>query len=659
MTSNQTITALLEHETFVRSLARSLVGDHALADDLAQDTWVTALRHPPSTESSPRGWFAEVMRNRLRNLRRGEARRAHREAAVARSEVDDRSAALCERLDLQHRVVQAVLALPKTYRSTLLLHFFDGLTAADIARQRGVPDATVRSQLKRGLDQVREQLDRDQPGGRKAWCAMLLGFEREEVTATGSAFGSYSILGWGLATCCALALLIFFFATGDAPVVEHNPPIVTELAEKSADMAGTDPIRASEPIVVSRTAVPELPDRVVVVCKDELGRPVKNAEVFVMQVAKHAEMKGRYELFGPFTSNAKGRALGPPAMTFDGGKYDRLVYARVPGTYIGVSRSLRWTTEDDSETSIEVKLVAARKVKGKVKVPEGFDVCAVTVRVHAFYTPGWPETGGTFPRNSRFPGIQHLWPERFEFHPSPDGTFEFMDMPVGGRVYLMAEAPGLGQAQYANVGRGKIPIADLVVIPMEKERIIEGLVIGLPGITENEAQVSILPISGKVRVHLPFESTTTALGEFRIVGLPAADTYEVSVTANDSRLAFRPRRFTIEDGATTRLELRLGRSVHVAGEVVDADTGKGIADVWVVAIEPHEYGSRPRLGSCRTDSKGRFALNLPTGSVAVYLMGRPAAYNSPKPPIKKTFEITEGGAPAEDLRFTLVRSSKK
>ena len=66
MTTEQIIASLVEQEGFVRSLARSLVGNRALADDLAQDTWVAALNHPPRARASTRGWLAPVMRNQLR-----------------------------------------------------------------------------------------------------------------------------------------------------------------------------------------------------------------------------------------------------------------------------------------------------------------------------------------------------------------------------------------------------------------------------------------------------------------------------------------------------------------------------------------------------------------------------------------------------------------
>ena len=46
---------LLAHLGFVRRLARALMGDEARADDLAQDTFVAALRTPPRAGFPLRG----------------------------------------------------------------------------------------------------------------------------------------------------------------------------------------------------------------------------------------------------------------------------------------------------------------------------------------------------------------------------------------------------------------------------------------------------------------------------------------------------------------------------------------------------------------------------------------------------------------------------
>ncbi len=116
------IAALLQHSAWVRRLAWTLVRDDALADDLAQETWLVALRHPPTDGLPPRPWLSQVMRNVVRMRARGERRRAAREQATqagAESHVDTRQ--LVDQVETQRTVAGLVVALEEPFRSTILL----------------------------------------------------------------------------------------------------------------------------------------------------------------------------------------------------------------------------------------------------------------------------------------------------------------------------------------------------------------------------------------------------------------------------------------------------------------------------------------------------------------------------------------------------------
>lgn len=167
------IQAIRDNDAFVRRLARSLMRDPAAADDLAQDAWITALRQDERPVASLRAWLAGVMRNRARDLSREAARRARREEASARSEIDDGERAALDRIDTQKRVLDALVELPEAQRTAILLHHLDGLTCEEIAKKRGVAASTVRAQVSRGLDALRTKLDREF-GERAAWSAALL-----------------------------------------------------------------------------------------------------------------------------------------------------------------------------------------------------------------------------------------------------------------------------------------------------------------------------------------------------------------------------------------------------------------------------------------------------------------------------------------------------
>ncbi len=158
---------------WIHQLARSLVFDQSRVDDVVQESWLALRSAPPASARDPRAWTASVVRNVARKFARGERRRAQRERGASRPELQPDTRELEERAELHKRLVDAVLGLDEPYRSTLLARFFDGRPPRVIARERGVPVATVDSWLRRGLETLRSRLDAEF-GDRTSWCLACL-----------------------------------------------------------------------------------------------------------------------------------------------------------------------------------------------------------------------------------------------------------------------------------------------------------------------------------------------------------------------------------------------------------------------------------------------------------------------------------------------------
>jgi RNA polymerase sigma factor (sigma-70 family) len=155
-----------------------------------QETWLRALTKPARASFSPRAWLAGLLKNVAREQRRAESRRERREgrapsaAATAHATSipgfattpsrDDDPATLAERFDLVRRLLAWIDDLPSEPRRALLQRYLDGLEPAEIARRDGVNDATVRSRIKRGLDELRSRLDVEHGGERTKWMGVLL-----------------------------------------------------------------------------------------------------------------------------------------------------------------------------------------------------------------------------------------------------------------------------------------------------------------------------------------------------------------------------------------------------------------------------------------------------------------------------------------------------
>lgn len=252
---------LLRHEAFVLRLARSLVRDEASAQDVTQETLLAALRHAPPV-GSLRGWLARVVRHRASDQRRGEHRRAAREAGSARPEAEPPAPSAAERLELEHGVVRAVLALDEPYRTTVVAVYYEGLTPAELARREGVPAGTVRARLSRALDHLRSKLDREH-GDRATWGLALAGLLRGRPSglatassasgaASGSALPAWTWVAAG-ATVVGATLLLGpgWFAQG-SPARE---PVRASVEPRALAEVREPPTRVREAVTPDRDTV--------------------------------------------------------------------------------------------------------------------------------------------------------------------------------------------------------------------------------------------------------------------------------------------------------------------------------------------------------------------------------------------------------------------
>jgi RNA polymerase sigma-70 factor (ECF subfamily) len=266
--------ALVDQREFVRRLARSLLRDDAAAEDVAQDVLLAAIAQPPTEVRSLRGFLATLTRRRAANVRRSASRRAVHEARAARAETVDGSDAR-RVLESSQEVVTEVLALDEPYRGVLLLIYLDGASPDAIAQRRGSTAATVRSQHKRALEQLRERLDRRHGGRRDAWSFALAGWS---ATKPAEAALAPALVAAGLGSLLVLVgALAWWFGpwrtpTRDSlsasrddlalasPRLEASAALPTELAASlETGESGRQAVASTEPAIdLDGRSVPEL-----------------------------------------------------------------------------------------------------------------------------------------------------------------------------------------------------------------------------------------------------------------------------------------------------------------------------------------------------------------------------------------------------------------
>jgi RNA polymerase sigma-70 factor (ECF subfamily) len=145
------------HQSAVRQFLRHLArGDAALADDLAQETFVQAYRslsrfHGTSAFST---WLLGIAHNHWRNARRGQREHAelseHLPAETERAAVDVS--------DLRQDLAVALRELSTAEQLAIHLGFQQGLSHGEISTLLDWPLGTVKTHLARAKDKLRQHL---------------------------------------------------------------------------------------------------------------------------------------------------------------------------------------------------------------------------------------------------------------------------------------------------------------------------------------------------------------------------------------------------------------------------------------------------------------------------------------------------------------------
>jgi RNA polymerase sigma factor (sigma-70 family) len=147
------------HQSAVRSLLRKLTsGDHALADDLAQETFLRAYRGLAGYAGRARlsTWLCQIAYHAFL----AEAERArHR---PVRDETDDAASASQEsRPLLRHDLERAFAHLTPAERDAIALTFGQDMTHEDAARILDCPLGTLKTNVARGVAKLEARM--------KAW----------------------------------------------------------------------------------------------------------------------------------------------------------------------------------------------------------------------------------------------------------------------------------------------------------------------------------------------------------------------------------------------------------------------------------------------------------------------------------------------------------
>ena len=541
--------------------------DVQTAEDIAQDSWLIALRSPPREPRRLSGYLRMVAIRLLRKNRMRESDRSWREATAARPEssppaVDGNESSLLRRY---------VEELPEPYRTALHLRFFENLEVHEIAERLSTKTATVQTHLKRGVARLRERIGLRPEERRRQWSAFVwLAWLRERAASRPRA--SLRLLsGTAIAASFLLSVWILWRATPTAGRELARPGGISAapaLDEVELSALKPSPVAAARRVNVSAPPA-AVRSRLSGTVRTPDGQPLAGAGVHVAYasaaVAEHTT-----------TTDAHGRYEIP--------REGELLWAMHPEWCESARQyvpSLHELTELDlfvvptrGRAEVEVVSHAGQPVAGaRVLIDSGGSQQVATA-------VGTLEFRGAFPE-AMTDDAGHCWvhfPEQVE-------TELFV---------LSLEHPGW---------RGSVPTpADggSLRIELPAPAAVLGTCSDESGRPLREAQVEVLQLAGLFRR----EARTDSEGAFRVEGLVPGDFVLRAREAGPRRASAR-HMGALEPGQLERLALHLDERSSILGRVVDAH-----GPVAGARVELEMWNVPPAEGTRRTeltDEQGLFA----------------------------------------------------
>lgn len=159
---------ITEYGGLVNGMARRVISEPTLAEEVAQDTFLALWRRPGAFDpqrGSLKAFLLGVARNKAIDLvRREESLKRTRSSLANEMHVAPTATSPTAEVDERDRVKNALVTLTPLQQEAVVLAYFGGRTYREVAAELGIPAGTAKTRLRDGLHKLRELMEPDREG---------------------------------------------------------------------------------------------------------------------------------------------------------------------------------------------------------------------------------------------------------------------------------------------------------------------------------------------------------------------------------------------------------------------------------------------------------------------------------------------------------------
>lgn len=158
-----------EYGGVVHGMARRVLAEPGLAEEVAQDTFLALWRRPGAFDparGSLQSFLLGIVRNKAIDLvRKEESRRRSRDALAREFPVTEQTYDPGAEVEERDRVMAALGGLSDVQREVVVLAYFGGRTYREVAVELAIPEGTAKTRLRDALTRLRQTLSPSESEG--------------------------------------------------------------------------------------------------------------------------------------------------------------------------------------------------------------------------------------------------------------------------------------------------------------------------------------------------------------------------------------------------------------------------------------------------------------------------------------------------------------